>query len=129
MGGSSGAALQYPDSCEGGYPSGYPGRPGGLKAHVVTIAAGGLYTLAINGRGELFFRGSGNYGRLGDFDTSAAGNRLVPTFLNWRMGAAPAGGHLEKLDDGGLDFGLEGAAGSAVWVGSGLRYGVVFFVF
>ena len=24
------------------------------------------------------------------------------------MGAAPAGGHLEKLDDGGLNSGLEG---------------------
>ena len=41
------------------------------------------------------------------------------------MGAAPAGGHLEKLDDGGL----EGAAVSAVWLGSSLQYGFVFFVF
>ena len=38
-------------------------------------------------------------------------------------------GHLEKLDDGGLDFGLEGAAGSAVWLGSGLQYGFVFLYF
>lgn len=74
-----------------------------------------MLDLGVKGRGEL--------------DTSAAGSRLVPTFLNWRMGAAPAGGHFEKLDDGGLDFGLEGAAGSAVWLGSGLRYGFVFFVF
>ena len=54
--------------------------------------AGGLHTLAINGRGELFLWGSGNYGRLGDLDTSAA-------------------------------------AVSAVWLGSSLQYGFVFFVF
>ena len=45
------------------------------------------------------------------------------------MGAAPAGGHLEKLDDGGLNFGLEGVAGSAVWLGSSLQYGFVFLYF
>ena len=39
-------------------------------------AAGGLHTLAINGRGELFLWGSGNYGRLGDPDTSTAGSAV-----------------------------------------------------
>ena len=83
----------------------------------------------MKGRGELFLRGSGNYGRLGDLDASTAGNMSVPTFLDRRMGAAPAGGHLEKLDDGGLDSGLEGAAGSAVWFRERLAVWVCFFVF
>ena len=66
-----------------------------LRIHGVGVPERGQYP----SRGELFLRGIGSYGRLGNLDAGTAGDGYVRALSDWRIRAAPAGGHLEKSDN------------------------------